>query len=98
MKGRTGLVVVVGLLAGCSGSNDAQAIAVQECKDAVTAHLAYPADADFPFLDPTPSKDAAGTWHINGTVTAKNGFGGEHVVRWTCTVDADGSVQANVAT
>lgn len=86
----------IALVAGCGG-DDETALVVQECKDAVTAQLAYPDDADFPFVEPQPDKDSSGTWHVSGTVAAKNGFGGEHNVRWSCTVDADGHVQASVA-
>jgi hypothetical protein len=97
MTGRIGLALVVaGGLIGCSGSSDDAALVVQECKDAVVAQLAYPNDADFPFFDPNPSKDATGTWHVDGTVKAKNGLGATHTVRWTCTVDADDNVRANL--
>lgn len=83
-------------LTACAGGTDANALTVQECKDAVTAQLAYPDDADFPFFDPTPEKDSSGTWHVYGTVTAKNGFGGSHVLHWSCTVDSDDNVNATV--
>lgn len=86
--------VLGALLTACSNSGDDQALVVQECKDSVQAHLSY--DADFPFFDPTPDEDAAGTWHVTGTVTAQNGFGAHRTLQWTCTVDSDGHVQTNV--
>lgn len=81
-------------LAGCTGSNDEKALVVQECKDSVQAHLTY--DAHFPTFDPTPEKDAAGTWHVDGSVTAQNGFGASRTMHWTCTVDTNDNVQTTV--
>ena len=95
MTGRlTVAALAVGLLTSCSSSGDDTAVVVQECKDAVQAHLNY--DADFPFLEPTPDKDAAGTWHVSGTVTAQNGFGAKRTLHWTCTVDNNDDVNVNL--
>jgi hypothetical protein len=84
----------VAVLAGCSSSDNTKVLVVQECKDSVQAQLTY--NADFPFFDPTPEKDAAGTWHVSGTVTAQNGFGAKRTVPWTCTVDSHDNVRTSV--
>ena len=83
----------VAVLAGCTGSSDAKATVVQECKDSVQAHLTY--DASWPFLDPSPVK-IQGVWHVNGTVTAQNGFGAKRTLYWTCTVDSQDNVKTTV--
>lgn len=92
--GRLAVVVALVVLAGCSSSGDEKALVVQECKDSVQAHLNY--DADFPFSEPIPEQDSDGTWHVNGTVEAQNGFGATQTLSWTCTVDSDGSVRTSV--
>lgn len=95
MVGRAALVVALVVIAGCSDSSgDGEALALQECKDSVRAHLRY--DADFPFSEPIPKQDPDGTWHVSGTVEAQNGFGATQTLHWTCTVDSDGSVRTDV--
>lgn len=79
---------------GCSSSTDEKTQVVQECKDSVQGQLTY--NADFPFFDPSPEKDSSGTWHVNGTVKAQNGFGATRTVPWTCTVDKEDNVQSTV--
>ena len=87
--------LVVSVTLGCSNSNDDKALAVQECKDSVLAHLTY--NADFPFLDPTPEIDSVGTWHVSGTVTAQTGFGAKRTRHWSCTVDSEDHVRSTIA-
>jgi hypothetical protein len=98
--GLAGLVAVIVWSAVSIATNesdlDTQVLVVQECKDSVAAQLTYPADADFPFLDPTPTKDSSGAWHVSGSVSAKNALGGTHQLFWTCTVDSAGVVHTAV--
>lgn len=83
--------VIYAIAGGGSSGND-EGDAIIACQNAVTAQLAYPNDAHFPFLDaPTATHDGS-RWHVSGIVSAKNGFGLSHNVNYRCTLDDDDNV------
>jgi hypothetical protein len=66
-----------------------------DCKSAVREKLVNPDTADFTLLSTDFSAKGDG-WSITGTLKAKNDFGVEDELAYSCRIDANKNVRARV--